>query len=398
MSLEQPTSARKKRALFRVLTVIICLAVSLALAELAARFAESETDRRLWKGESVYRFTKNPLLLYEYRPLANHTWKGIQIRINASGFRDHDYSKEKREGIFRIAVLGDSVMFGGDMKLELIAAKRMEAMLNARKAGKFEVLNFAVPGYDIVQEVELFKTRVKDYEPDLVIFGYCLNDPDPTRGELDFIHQHPDLSALRPGKGSWLAILCDHLYLARSLYRLGSRYQGAIEAREHIRQKLNEMSDPYATRRDINEELFKEIKEHGKKLDLTAEQNRQHFQEYYASLHINLRSWQRVADSLDELKKANQRSTPIVVAIIPVAVSFKDYFLRPIHDFLATEIENRGFNAVDLLPRFEKEAPEDLALSDGDRVHYSTRGHAVLAEALIAAMEELKLLSETESP
>jgi lysophospholipase L1-like esterase len=59
---------------------------------------------------------------------------------------------------------------------------------------RFEVLNFGVSGYSTRQEVELFRVKAKQYDPDLVIVGYCINDFKESSVEGDiFKHLYYDI-------------------------------------------------------------------------------------------------------------------------------------------------------------------------------------------------------------
>ena len=71
--------------------------------------------------------------------------------------RDHEYSLTKPAGVKRIAVIGDSVAFGFTrhpvaLPLKEIFPKVLEAELNAASPGRYELLNFAVTGYNSAQE------------------------------------------------------------------------------------------------------------------------------------------------------------------------------------------------------------------------------------------------------
>jgi lysophospholipase L1-like esterase len=88
------------------------------------------------------------------------------------------YSLKKPADTFRIAFVGDSVVYGYGIVNEDTVSKQLEVLLNhnRRLKKKFEVINFGVPGYGTEQEVEWYLKKVKPFSPDLVIIGYCLND------------------------------------------------------------------------------------------------------------------------------------------------------------------------------------------------------------------------------
>ncbi len=51
-------------------------------------------------------------LIWELSPGAEGEMHGIRYKINSLGLRDVEYSLKKPDGVFRIGVVGDSVVFG----------------------------------------------------------------------------------------------------------------------------------------------------------------------------------------------------------------------------------------------------------------------------------------------
>jgi len=121
----------------------------------------------------VYQRSENPVLFYVPRKNA-HTWI---YKTNSQGFRDREYPKIKPPNTFRVAVLGDSIIWGHNIELQDTFAKQLERILNTQGRNQsFEVLNFGVSGYSTQQEVEFYREKAKAYDPDMIIIGYCLND------------------------------------------------------------------------------------------------------------------------------------------------------------------------------------------------------------------------------
>jgi len=155
---------------------------------------------------------------------------------------------------------------------------------------------------------------------------------------------------------------------------------------------IQEVRDPYPGRTNFDEELLEEVRKHAAATGIPEEKRREQYQEYFASLHINQRTWQRVADALDELQAlAAEQHIPTVFVILPVCVEFEPYFLRPVHDFLKREVAERGIIPVDMLEHFRDKDPLKMALSEKDRVHYSADGHEAMAQALSAELRERSL-------
>jgi hypothetical protein len=99
------------------------------------------------------------------------------IKINSDGFRDVEYSIEKPPNTIRIIALGDSFTFGWGVNLTDIYIKILEKRLNEINTTiNFQVMNFGVPGYNTLEEIELLKKKGLKYKPDIIILGYTADD------------------------------------------------------------------------------------------------------------------------------------------------------------------------------------------------------------------------------
>ena len=97
------------------------------------------------------------------------------VSYNSFGFRDSEHSQQKPAGVFRIAVLGDSYMEGGQVPLDSVFSKVLEQTLRDR-GYDCETLNFGVSGYGPDQELVLLKKYALQFDPDLVILSFSKND------------------------------------------------------------------------------------------------------------------------------------------------------------------------------------------------------------------------------
>jgi len=162
-------SLRRKR--------LLLLAGSILLPLLAAEAwirNRVQGDVRTLNVTLAHQASANPKLVYEHRPSLRTTWpdSNAPVAINAAGFRDGEFSVEKRSGVFRIIALGDSVTIGWQVRRE----KTYTEVLEHSMAGRAEVYNMAVTGYNTIQEVETLRTKGLRFHPDLVIIGYVHND------------------------------------------------------------------------------------------------------------------------------------------------------------------------------------------------------------------------------
>jgi len=80
-----------------------------------------------------------------------------------------NYVYDKPEGVFRIATLGDSFVFGVGVKANETASAVLESLLDKKGPERYEVYNFGVYSYSPVTEYIYLKKEVIKYKPDLVI-------------------------------------------------------------------------------------------------------------------------------------------------------------------------------------------------------------------------------------
>jgi len=138
--------------------------------------------------------SRDPGIVYELRPNARGRFVDQPLLINSQGLHDYEYSRRKAPGTFRIVGVGDSSLFGWGVPFEDTSLKVLERRLNEQSRGqKFEVINFAVPGYNTAMEAETFVARCLDYAPDLVLLNFNTNDYDVP----NFMRRPGDLATLR---------------------------------------------------------------------------------------------------------------------------------------------------------------------------------------------------------
>jgi hypothetical protein len=91
---------------------------------------------------------------------------------NRDGYRGPIFPLERPRGLFRIVVIGDSVVEGLGVEVE----QRFTSVLAERLGPRYEIINLGVRGYGLVQEVEYLKQKGLAYAPDHVMVGITHND------------------------------------------------------------------------------------------------------------------------------------------------------------------------------------------------------------------------------
>jgi lysophospholipase L1-like esterase len=181
----------------------------------------------------------NPEIGHVHRPDTTARLMGVEVGINADGFRDREYAG-KPPGVRRIVFLGDSLTFGWGVRKESTFEHLLEEKLNAGRP--VEIVNFGTGNYNTMQEVALFLDRGADFEPDQVDLFYFINDAETASGPSSFgFLAHSRFltfvwSRLRP----WLRSSSRRNYrdYYASLYRPGSEgWRAAREALGRLRDR-----------------------------------------------------------------------------------------------------------------------------------------------------------------
>jgi lysophospholipase L1-like esterase len=102
----------------------------------------------------------------------------VQVRVNADGFRDDAWSADKPAGAYRIAVLGDSIVAALQVDHAEVFTSLLRRRLNEQTAPgrSVEVLNAGVDGYGTAQELLVLRHHLARFAPDLVLLSMYLGN------------------------------------------------------------------------------------------------------------------------------------------------------------------------------------------------------------------------------
>lgn len=159
------------RRLFYSVAPLVVLAVG---GELALRLAGwPKATNATFAHNEVYWIT-DPNLVKQPR---DHKEMGTTFAVttDANGLRAPNHPEEKPDGVFRVMTLGCSTTFGWGVDDDESYPARLEALLQG-DGHKVEVINGGQPGYTSFQGLWLWDRTLKLYHPDLVIFGYIVQD------------------------------------------------------------------------------------------------------------------------------------------------------------------------------------------------------------------------------
>jgi hypothetical protein len=337
-------------ALKKLALSLAALVLALLAAELLVRALGAAPEVGIIR-KGRFRLSANPRIGYEPVPLVygggELSFYDYQGASNSLGYRDREHPLAKPPGVYRIAVLGDSVAAG--LKVERTAdvfPAVLERLLRSQGVNA-EVLSFAVSGYNTQQEVETLKDRGLAYAPDLVLLAYTLNDRERMDGDVLYT-----LLAAERAKGGVSRARVNPYLVRSALYRF-------------LRFRV---APPPGG---------------GAGSGLTPEERRD----------LELVSGDTVAEYFGVLGRlARERRFAVLVAVFPRLVrSFDSYRFWDQHLFVHGLARREGFPLVDLLAPFARCRAAAATPVGADNWHPSAYGHRCAAEAIDRAiLGELK--------
>jgi len=343
---------QKKKVLRSLLLTITAVSLVLIIAEVCLhlfdlidyRAPPKQLSNDVWR-ELLHRPSPIPGLAYELVPNREKYSHGAMIKTNSFGMRDDEPHPKNDTSLHRIAVIGDSVTFGFGVRGEHTYTNVLEQLLNKEiDCRRFEVLNFGVGGYSTRDESLVLKHKAIDWDLDLVIVGYYLNDPE--------------IDPIQP---------------------LHSYYQGVSWWQySNLLRLIAKAKKGWDVRRDGAGD-------------------------YLRYLHATKgKNWQSVVFALEEMRSvAAERRIPVLLAIFPVTQnkSWADYPYQDLHQQVTNVANEKGIFVVDLYESFSQYPSQVVMVSPHDN-HPSKIGHEVAAHALyqwIVANKEKIIVSRPEN-
>ena len=111
-----------------------------------------------------------------------------KIPLNSLGFRDAEHTVLKDASTKRILILGDSMTYGAGIKdFNQVYGRVLQTKLDlSRGSGKYEIIILAKPGHSTYDELITLKNIGLNYEPDIIVLGYHLNDAEGYDSRIGF--------------------------------------------------------------------------------------------------------------------------------------------------------------------------------------------------------------------
>jgi GDSL-like Lipase/Acylhydrolase family len=356
----QPRSASRYNLALKICLSIGSLLFAFILGEVIVRVFDLGPDINPVYAEN-FCLSENSVLGYELLSGS----KGRRSSINVDGMRDREYSVAKPDGVFRIACIGDSVTYSSGTPQRASYPSHMERLLNEDETVSdttFEVLNFGVVGYDIVQSLENLRVRALKYKPDLVIYQYCLNDPEEYSFEMEGLLEQ--LTGAQKdyvsGRSSISGILAEYsrIYkLAMYTYKAKTSTGGQTRERPPDEQWTHLKQGTYA--------------------------------EYFKGLHNDKKKWARVEKEFDSLAAlSREHGFEVMVVIFPILRKLDDYPLSDVHKQAQRATLKSELPTLDLLPLFQNLNEKSKRRFARDPLHPNGLGNWHVAQELIRFLRE----------
>ncbi len=216
-----------KRRSLRLATVVLSVSVTILVVEGLVRlfvpawlwkYRDTTAD---WRRDPELGWTQKPNLDVKSR-IPGRDWV-VRFQTNPDGITPGEARRRKEPGTRRIMIFGNSTVLGRSVPRDRTVTQQLERLLS-RSGVKTEVINAGVQGYSTDQVLLHIRRLAPLYGPDVVIYGFCLNDlggiglrrayglPKPTfvttaQDQLELLPPELDRSAMRgfgQGPPKWL--------------------------------------------------------------------------------------------------------------------------------------------------------------------------------------------------
>ena len=270
------------------------------------------------------------------KPNVRGQFYGRLYESNNDGLRGPDVPIEKGPNTYRVVLLGDSFTNGQGVRYEESYAALLSKRLNdGRDARHFDVINLGLGGLNLHESVRMLIDRGMKYKPDLLIYGYTVND------------------------------------IEGPFYRT-SRKQGPLQWTSPSRI-VNLLGDQWSYFRDI---FWHAPGSYLWELDDNYFRNPPAW-DYWKTDFRNLR------------RIANENGICLVVLLHAELTALHSlYPYRPYYEAVSEVARATGTPVIDSFPYFQSRNPRDLWVNAFD-YHPNPAGHEILTRALAEGLKDI---------
>ena len=304
----------------------------------------------------------DPILNWRHKPNSEFYFGDIVYRFNEKGFRDHVYPSGKSNQTVRVFLASDSVGFGTNVRMEDAYPKLLESEVNALGMPfRTEVISYSMPGLSLKQKLHLVERYAPDYDPDLIVIDYVIND-------IEF-------ESVKVGRGF------DRQACAIKLLHLPFPCVW--------KERLKESAFIFALQQAIERSLHRVQWEDRNQFYEQVEGDYYHRLYAMKDKQLYLDDWFR---RIGEYQKAT--GIPVLVPIFPLIYDYDKYKWEDINRLIVQLCERNGLRYVPLLDAFKHHPWNELRVQRGDFTHPSVKGNTVAAEAILDGLRTHNMLRQ----
>ncbi len=168
-----------KRLSLRLAAPVLSVGVAILFAEGLVRlfapawlwrYRDATAD---WRRDPELGWTQKPHLDVKSR-IPGRDWV-VRFQTNSDGITPAAARRRGQPRTRRIMIFGNSTVLGRSVPRDQTVTEQLERLLN-RGGAKTEVINAGVQGYSTGQVLLHIRRLAPLYRPDVVIYGFCLND------------------------------------------------------------------------------------------------------------------------------------------------------------------------------------------------------------------------------
>ena len=319
----------------------------------------------------------------------------VEERINAYGFRDRDWPPPRLDadgtpirddGLFRVAIVGNSITYGMGVSIDETFGRALERRLVEHFAAAGDprsvlVMNFAVQGYVFEQMARVYEDVIAPFRPDVLIVPHHPHDIAPMAPASDDPEYDLRTWVLRTALYDWLNrfVIDRWITPVPPSAEVKAAKIAYIDLESGLRHKpfARDYERQWRTYFDRLEELRVALLEDGTQLML-----------------VGLPRWLKLFN--DKVVGSETRIGPWALSragvqppsVVPVVDPFPA-FSAGMADLVA-EVTAKQINikdTIDLQSRLDElgvtlETADDNVFLMYDVGHYSARGHALIGETL----------------
>jgi hypothetical protein len=270
----------------------------------------------------------------------------VGFEFNAQGFRERKLGP-KVARTRRIAVVGDSFTVGHGLPNELSYPRLLEARLAQERSDsgdRIEVLNLGRGAIDLPAIERVAEFTLHRLEPDVLVYGYFMNDPLPSVGRDLRTPVHDMLDA------GWVS-----LQQTPSMARIGQSQSSGSRVLDLVRRFFADRKVAHSTI------------------------------EWYQRLH-EPEAWKPTLDRIVAMSQAaRDRDVRFVLLLLPLPFEIAHSPFAEAHRKVQQAASEAGIEVIDALPALARFDDDELRLHPRDR-HPSPLYTRVVADVLAPAL------------